>query len=184
MGVALSAPTHIFVPNRSAWATLRATMNPTRVIVASSLVCLSLAACQSGEAPKEQQVNVVVPKPSATATSTVAANAPSQPAKPNDIPAPADVASPPADAVKEKSGLSTKVITEGKGKDRPRTFDSVKVHYTGWTKDGKMFDSSVARGAPAEFGVEEVIKGWTEGLQLMVEGEKRRFWIPAALAYG
>jgi FKBP-type peptidyl-prolyl cis-trans isomerase len=60
----------------------------------------------------------------------------------------------------------------------------VTVHYTGWTTDGKMFDSSVVRGEPATFAVTEVIPGWTEGLQLMVEGEKRRFWIPEPLAYG
>ena len=60
----------------------------------------------------------------------------------------------------------------------------VQVHYTGWTTDGKMFDSSVVRGQPAEFALDGVIPGWTEGLQLMFEGEKTRFWIPAALAYG
>jgi len=59
----------------------------------------------------------------------------------------------------------------------------VTVHYTGWTTDGQMFDSSVARGEPAQFGLDQVIPGWTEGLQLMVEGERRRFWIPARLAY-
>jgi peptidylprolyl isomerase len=57
------------------------------------------------------------------------------------------------------------------------------VHYTGWTTDGKMFDSSVARGEPATFPLNGVIKGWTEGVQLMVVGEKRRFWIPGNLAY-
>ena len=57
------------------------------------------------------------------------------------------------------------------------------VHYTGWTTDGKMFDSSVPRGKPATFPLDRVIAGWTEGVQLMVEGEKRRFWIPEALAY-
>ena len=57
------------------------------------------------------------------------------------------------------------------------------VHYTGWSTDGKMFDSSVARGAPSSFPVNGVIAGWTEGLQLMVVGEKRRLWIPAELAY-
>jgi len=58
------------------------------------------------------------------------------------------------------------------------------VHYTGWTTGGKMFDSSVVRGAPTSFPLNRVIKGWTEGVQLMVVGEKRRFWIPADLAYG
>lgn len=57
------------------------------------------------------------------------------------------------------------------------------VHYTGWTTDGKMFDSSIVRGKPATFGLDQVIRGWTEGVQLMVEGEKTRFWIPQRLAY-
>jgi FKBP-type peptidyl-prolyl cis-trans isomerase len=105
------------------------------------------------------------------------------PEKPG-LPAPSDVATPPADASKTASGLITKVLTAGKGKDHPGPADKVTVHYTGWTKDGKMFDSSVVRGKPATFGVNGVIKGWTEGLQLMVEGEKRRFWIPGNLAYG
>lgn len=58
------------------------------------------------------------------------------------------------------------------------------MHYTGWTTDGEEFDSSVARGEPATFTLDGVIRGWTEGVQMMVEGEKRRFWIPAELAYG
>ena len=58
------------------------------------------------------------------------------------------------------------------------------MHYTGWTTDGKMFDSSVTRGEPSTFPLNQVIKGWTEGVQLMAEGEKTRFWIPEKLAYG
>jgi FKBP-type peptidyl-prolyl cis-trans isomerase len=105
-------------------------------------------------------------------------------ATPNSPPAPPDVAAAPADATKTASGLASKVLSPGSGKDHPGPSDKVKVHYTGWTTDGKSFDSSVASGQPAEFGVGEVIKGWTEGLQLMVVGEKRRLWIPGALAYG
>ncbi len=103
---------------------------------------------------------------------------------PQTIPAPADVAAAPADAAKTPSGLATKVITPGTGKDHPGPNDKVKVHYTGWTKSGQMFDSSVTRGEPISFPLNGVIPGWTEGLQLMVVGEKRRLWIPAALAYG
>ncbi|MBI2376340.1 MAG: FKBP-type peptidyl-prolyl cis-trans isomerase [Deltaproteobacteria bacterium] len=103
---------------------------------------------------------------------------------PGAQPAPADVAAPPADAEKTASGLASKVLQAGTGTVRPKSIDSVKVHYTGWTADGRMFDSSVSRGQPAVFPLDQVIKGWTEGLQLMVEGEKRRFWIPAGLAYG
>lgn len=101
-----------------------------------------------------------------------------------ELAAPPDVAAPPPDAKKTASGLVTKVLSPGTGKVKPTDDDRVKVHYTGWTKDGKMFDSSLLRQEPATFGVTQVIKGWTEGLKLMVVGEKRRFWIPANLAYG
>lgn len=99
------------------------------------------------------------------------------------IPAPADVKAPPADATTTGSGLATRVITPGTGTARPGPADLVTVHYTGWTTDGRMFDSSVARGAAATFPLDRVIAGWTEGVQLMVVGETRRFWIPEPLAY-
>jgi peptidylprolyl isomerase len=99
------------------------------------------------------------------------------------IPAPSDVAAPPSDAETTASGLATKVIKPGKGTVHPGLTDSVKVHYTGWTTDGKMFDSSVLRNTPISFRLNQVIPGWSEGVQLMVEGEKRRLWIPAKLAY-
>ncbi len=93
------------------------------------------------------------------------------------------MAAPPADAKKTSSGLAYKVLRPGTGNSRPNDRSRVTVHYTGWTTDGKMFDSSVARGKPATFGLDQVIKGWTEGVQLMVPGEKTRFWIPEKLAY-
>jgi peptidylprolyl isomerase len=99
------------------------------------------------------------------------------------IPAPPDVAKPPADAVKNPSGLTSKVLTPGTGTEKPGPIDMVTVHYTGWTTDGKMFDSSYARKAPSRFPVNKVIKGWGEGVQMMVKGEKRRLWIPSELAY-
>jgi peptidylprolyl isomerase len=99
------------------------------------------------------------------------------------IPAPADVAAPPGDAAKTPSGLVSKVLVPGTGKEHPTETSEVTVHYSGWTTDGQMFDSSVTRNQPASFPLNRVIKGWTEGLQLMVVGEKRRFWIPGALAY-
>jgi len=105
-------------------------------------------------------------------------------APPKGLEAPADVAAVPADAEKTASGLASKVIAKGTGTDHPKATDKVTVHYSGWTTDGKLFDSSVKRGQPASFGLNQVIKGWTEGVPLMVVGEKRRFWIPAALAYG
>jgi FKBP-type peptidyl-prolyl cis-trans isomerase len=99
-------------------------------------------------------------------------------------PVPSDVAAVPADAEKTASGLASKVLTKGSGKEHPKATDKVTVHYSGWTLDGKLFDSSVTRGEPSSFGLNQVIPGWTEGVQLMVKGEKRRFWIPAGLAYG
>ncbi len=100
------------------------------------------------------------------------------------IPPPADVAAPPADARRTASGLVMKVLVAGTGTEHPRATDIVKVHYTGWSTDGSMFDSSVERGQPAGLPLDRVIPGWTEGIQLMVVGEKRRLWIPEHLAYG
>lgn len=100
-----------------------------------------------------------------------------------DVPVPRDVARPPADASRTASGLAFKVLKQGRGSVRPHPKAHVLVHYTGWTTDGAMFDSSVLRGRPQAFDVEDVIPGWAEGLQLMVTGEKRRFWIPGPLAY-
>ena len=103
----------------------------------------------------------------------------------NDDPlaAPADVAAPPEDAEETDSGLATKVLDEGDGEVHPSETDVVTVDYTGWTTDGEMFDSSVERGEPTSFPLNQVIAGWTEGVQLMVEGETRRLWIPEDLAY-
>ena len=100
------------------------------------------------------------------------------------IPAPDDVAGAPSDAQTTSSGLASKVIQAGTGSEHPSATDEVTVHYTGWLTTGQMFDSSVARGAPATFPLNGVIRGWTEGVQLMVVGEKRRFWIPSELGYG
>jgi peptidylprolyl isomerase len=98
--------------------------------------------------------------------------------------APPDVKEPPADAKKTPAGLSYKVLRPGTGNRHPTTFSKVTVHYSGWTTDGKLFDSSIARGAPATFDLGGgVIRGWTEGVPLMVEGERTRIWIPQDLAY-
>jgi peptidylprolyl isomerase len=96
---------------------------------------------------------------------------------------PPDVAGPPSDAKRTASGLAYRVLKPGTGTRRPGPFQRVVVHYTGWTTDGKMFDSSIARGMPATLSLDQVIRGWTEGMQMMVEGERTRFWIPENLAY-
>jgi peptidylprolyl isomerase len=97
--------------------------------------------------------------------------------------APPDVKAPPADAMRTASGLAYKVLRQGTGVRTPTEISRVTVHYTGWTTDGKMFDSSVVTGEPATLRLTEVIRGWTEGVTQMVEGERRRFWIPESLAY-
>ena len=97
---------------------------------------------------------------------------------------PSDVQAAPADASKTASGLASKVLQAGKGTQKPAAEDTVTVHYSGWTTDGKLFDSSVTRNESIVFPLNQVIPGWTEGVQLMVTGEKRRFWIPGKLAYG
>jgi peptidylprolyl isomerase len=96
---------------------------------------------------------------------------------------PPDVAEPPKDVSRSGSGLAYKVLRKGTGVRNPDGLRRVTVHYTGWTADGKMFDSSVVRGMPATLSLDDVIRGWKEGVELMVEGERTRFWIPQDLAY-
>jgi peptidylprolyl isomerase len=158
-----------------------------RTILASVGIWLASAACQRSKADAPTSPA----SPSAESTPAPASAPPPPPSPPappapapGDIPAPPDVAAVPADAQKTPSGLASRVLAKGKGTAKPKAEDTVEVHYSGWTTDGHMFDSSVKRGQPARFPVGGVIKGWTEGLQLMVVGEKRRFWIPAELAYG
>ena len=102
-----------------------------------------------------------------------------------DLPtrAPADVKAPPADATRTKSGLAFQVLRPGTGNRHPTKADTVTVQYTGWNAQGKMVDSSLTRGAPSSFPLDRVIPGWTEGIALMVEGEKIRLWIPERLGY-
>ena len=134
--------------------------NPTRPIL---LLCLFIAIAAGCSGQKSGETTSTSSTPS--------------------IPAPPDVAGPPADAHRTPTGLASKVLRPGTGTRHPRPNSQVVVHYTGWTTDGKMFDSSVAKGEPAPMSLDGVIAGWTEGVQMMVVGEKRRFWIPAKLAY-
>jgi FKBP-type peptidyl-prolyl cis-trans isomerase len=99
--------------------------------------------------------------------------------------APPDVAKPPDGVKKTGKGVFYRVLKAGSGKDprHPEAKDTVKVHYTGWTTDGRMFDSSVLRGEPATFNLGGVVAGWTDGIPVMTVGDQVRFWIPEALAY-
>ena len=97
--------------------------------------------------------------------------------------APPDVKGPPDDVKRTATGLAYKVLRPGTGTRRASPWSRVTVHYTGWTTDGKMFDTTLTRGVPATMSLDSVIRGWTEGVPLMVEGERTRFWVPQDLAY-
>ena len=116
---------------------------------------------------------------------TRAAPAPAEPPAVKLPETPADVAAPPADATVTASGLAYRKLGGEPTADRhPAATDVVRVHYSGWrAEDGQLFDSSRVRGEPAEFPLDRVIPGWTEGVQLMRPGESFRFWIPGSLAY-
>ena len=139
--------------------------------IAAALFALAFPACQKAE-PTRTETGGSQTSTKTTATTTTMLETPN------------DVAATPTDAEKTASGLASKILTKGTGSTKPKATDMVTVHYSGWTTDGKLFDSSVKRGEPTSFPLNGVIAGWTEGLQLMVTGEKRRFWIPANMAYG
>jgi FKBP-type peptidyl-prolyl cis-trans isomerase len=147
------------------------TMRRAVAVAVGLLVVGSLAACTL----KDDSSNAS----SSSSSTPAAAAAPAAGA----IPAPPDVAKAPDDAKTTASGIGWRVLKPGTGSIHPTATSTVTVHYTGWTPDGKMFDSSVARNEPATFRLDEVVRGWTEGVQLMVIGERRRFWIPGKLGY-
>lgn len=140
-------------------------------IITTALFAIAISACQDSEPTTRntQGDSTSVHTPETTTSM---------------LETPKDVAAAPADAETTASGLASKLLAKGTGETKPKATDLVTVHYSGWTTDGKLFDSSVKRGEPTSFPLNGVIAGWTEGLQLMVVGEKRRFWIPAKMAYG
>lgn len=99
------------------------------------------------------------------------------------VQAPADVAGPPPDALRTASGLAYKVLKRGAGGPTPGPRAEIEIHYSGWTPDGRLFDSSVTRGEKALFQLRQLIAGWQEGVRLMSRGDTYRFWIPGHLAY-
>src|SRR5690606_7877385 len=141
----------------------------------AGVAALLLSGCGNGDQAAEQQ------RQSGRVRATEQAER--APTRPEAIPAPEDVASPPADATVTESGLAYIILEDGGSNTRPRVEDTVTVHYTGWTTDGQMFDSSVLRGEPATFPLNQLIQGWQEAIPLMSVGDKFRFWIPGRLAY-
>jgi peptidylprolyl isomerase len=137
-----------------------------------------------GSRPGEEPAAVAAPRREAQAERVHPEPRPEPPPPPPGLEAPPDVAAAPPEAERTASGLASRVLQPGTGDRHPGPRDEVSVHYTGWrAENGEMFDSSVRRGRPASFTLDRVIPGWTEGVQRMVEGERRRFWIPANLAY-
>lgn len=158
-------------------------MRSVYFVVVSLGLTLFIGACSSSN--KQSHEPAKASAATSAAATTPAATAPAaKSVKAGDLSVPEDVAAAPADAQRTPSGLAYKVLKKGTGSVHPEATSVVLVHYSGWTTDGKMFDSSVKRGEPISFPLNRVIKGWTEGLQLMVVGEKTRFWIPGNLAYG
>jgi FKBP-type peptidyl-prolyl cis-trans isomerase len=159
-------------------------MNRFTKILLAAAVATSSFSCQKTEEKETADKTAELAK-AAESGNTSTLNSATQGPKPGDLPAPSDVAAPPADAAKTAKGVSYKVLTKAPegSTEHPAEADTVEVHYTGWTTDGKMFDSSVKRGQPATFALNQVIPGWTDGLQVMSVGEKTRFWIPEELAY-
>src|SRR5688500_16730917 len=106
---------------------------------------------------------------------------PATPPPPDELPA-SEVAVP-ADGEKSTTGLVSKLIRKGSSNEKAEATDVVTVHYTGWSSEGRLFDSSVVRGPASTFPLDKVMAGWRECVQLMTLGEKRRCWIPENLAY-
>ena len=155
-------------------------MNRLSTIVLATAFASSALACQKAKKKEKKEDTAASKEGQDPAASRPADQGP----KPGDLPAPDDVAAPPADALRTENGVSYKVLKPASEPgDKPGINDTVEVHYTGWTTDGKMFDSSIKHGQPATFGLTKVIPGWTEGLQVMTLSEKTRFWIPEELAY-
>src|ERR1044071_6957653 len=100
-----------------------------------------------------------------------------------DLPAPPDVPTPPSEAIKNPSGLVSRIVRPGTGTETPQETDFVTVHYTGWTSEGRFFDSSYARSMPSLFALNRVMAGWRECVLMMTVGETRRCRVPQDLAF-
>jgi len=171
---------HVEKWTHRAWSAMKTSMKFWWFFLCCVAFAAALTACKSGEPAPTEDVADVETTAAADESANARATPEDKPAGKPEIPAPPDVAAVPKDAERSESGLAWKVLQEGEGKIRPIRYDTVTLSYTGWTPDGRMFAS-----APKIRGkVEDLVPGWTEGVQLMLPGEKRRFWIPGKLAYG
>jgi FKBP-type peptidyl-prolyl cis-trans isomerase len=168
----------------SGMSTLRV-MRLTRLLVLAAAGPLSLATLGCARAPNDRSAP---PATSANATGAAGARgdaggAMSMP--PAGAPPPLDVFAPPADAEREPSGLARKILARGTGTARPDLKHAVlDLRYAGWERNGRQFEGSSTAGTPGRYDPTEMIEGLQRELALMVEGERRRIWVPAALAYG
>ncbi|HEX6930047.1 MAG TPA: FKBP-type peptidyl-prolyl cis-trans isomerase [Gammaproteobacteria bacterium] len=150
-----------------------------RSLLLAGMAVFLLTGCSDGdEAQQQEQADTA-----AQTEQPPAEQAPATPAEPQDIPAPENVAAAPAEAAQTPNGVAYIILSDAAGDVHPTVQDTVTVHYTGWTTDGRMFDSSVVRGEPASFPLGSLIPGWQEAVPLMTVGDKYRFWIPGKLAY-
>ncbi len=136
------------------------------MLLAGALV-LAAAACDQGSAAP------IGPAASSTVSPAAVARFP-------PVPPPADLAAPPPDAQRTASGLAFEILTPGSGHVHPGPDDAVQVNVVGWNSRGATIDNTQSRVS----SLNGLIAGYAEGIQLMVVGEKRRLWVPAALAYG
>ena len=173
-------------------------MSRLTLALVAALVFVLVAACGDKKGTKVQVVTEEAPKAAPAESEAEEPKEPEakpEPAEPKErevprhydkrdmpIPAPEDVKKPPKGAQQTEAGVYYRVIEEGEGKS-PKTDSAVTVHYTGWTTNGKMFDSSHKDGEPSSFRVTGVIAGWTDILMYMSPGSSYRVWIPEKLAY-
>ncbi len=185
-----------------AWAirlAIVAAMKLFPLFLCSLALSLGLVGCKSESAAPAEPEAVAEPALAADTAEPAAAGeaAPAEPSPATDVDppppapvvkvdpnAPADVAAPPKDAKGSASGLMWMRLKKGEGKSRPGKFDTVTLSYVGWTPDGRRFDSSDNYGGSLSVPANHLIQGFSEGVRMMVAGEKRRLWIPASLGYG
>ncbi len=150
---------------------------------------LAAAVCLVGCSKQDETTQTEAKKSdtsTATASNATAGTPASRPGSPSTAPAPspATASAPTAEWKTTASGLKYQVLKQGTGTVSPQATDTVEVHYTGTLTNGTVFDSSLRTGQPVSFPLNQVIRGWTEGLQLMKVGDKFKFEIPPDLAYG